>query len=235
MKNIRVPGFIVVLILITIACKKETNQNPPTSSITVVNALENPLDVVVDLSDTLVPYYLNQAPISNASSAEFGIGFGNIPIIIVSSSDTSHPLFKGSLNLKPAAIYSFYLVGAEKAIDTFFMQDVIPVYSDSVSGIRFINLSPGVGSISINIQGNPSSQTEFSGLGYKQISAFKSYAASSSNSGSYIFEVRDQATGDSLTTVTWNCTLFKSNTAVIVDSQNSGGTNSIGGFIVRNF
>jgi hypothetical protein len=107
-------------------------------------------------------------------------------------------------------------------------------YSDSISGVRFINLSQGSKPISINLQGNLPAQAEISGLAYKQVSVFKTYPDTNGIS-SYNFEIRDQASGNLLTTFSWNFTLFKNNTLVITGSEDPSIGTPVNVFPVNNF
>jgi hypothetical protein len=104
------------------------------------------------------------------------------------------------------------------------MQDHIPSHTDSSAGLRFIDLSPGSAAFSINLAGNSPSQTEFSNLGYKQISAFKSYPANSSIGGSYNFEIRTQENDSLITTFSWTYTLHRCHTIVLSGLVSNGLT-----------
>jgi hypothetical protein len=216
------------------SCKKDTNPLYSIAALTIVNASPNNPSIVATISDTLVPFYVNQSPIAYQSFAEYGNPSGNTPLNLVSAADTSVPLFQGKFNLKPGGIYSLYLVGQIKAIDTVFRQDIIPVYQDSVSGLRFINLVQGSQPISVNLQGYFPTQTEFSGLAYKQISDFKTYSGIGGIT-SYEFEIRDQSTGNLLTTFSWHFSLYKNNTLVISGSEDPNSTTPTSVFQVNNY
>src|SRR6185369_10245432 len=123
-------------------------------------------------------------------------------------------LFQGKFDLTAGGLYTIFVVGADKLVDTMFLQDFIPVITDSSAGVRFVNLAQGSSLISVNLEGNDPAQTEFSNLGYKQVSNFKSYTGMNGITY-YNFEVRDQASGNILTTFSWNIVLFKNQTLVI--------------------
>lgn len=235
MKRIFSIGMCIFIGVVGMSCKKESNKTYSTSSITVINGIQGGPSIVATFSDTIMPFYLNQSPISYGSGKEYGISSGSTPLMIVSSDDTSRPFCSGPINLKPGEIYSLYVAGQGKAVDTLLMQETIPVYNDSVSGGRFVNLSAGSLTVSVNLQGNSTTQAEFSNLEYKKVSAFKSYSANSAAPGNYIFEVHDQATGDLLTTFQWNYTLFKNSTLVISGSTDPASPTPISVFPVNNF
>jgi hypothetical protein len=216
------------------SCKKDINIVSSIASLTVINASTDNPSIVGMISDTIVPFYLNLAPISYQSFAEYGYPAGNVPLILVSAADTTQVLFQGKFNLQAGGTYSFYVVGKFKALDTLFMQDKIINYSDSLAGVRFINLLPGSRSVSINLQSNLPTQTEFANLSYKQITPFETYPDTSCIT-SYNFEVRDQTSGNLLTTFSWNFTVHKNNTLVISGSENPASPVPINVFQVNNF
>ncbi|HEX9511267.1 MAG TPA: hypothetical protein VF939_12345 [Puia sp.] len=234
MNNIKIIITFLFITTITGACKK-SNSPSGIATINIINAAIHFDTIATNFTSIPVPWYQNQAFIYFGASAEYGLASGQNSILFVSSHDTSKVIFNGLLNLKAGAIYSLYLTGQAPAIDTLFMQDMIPLYKDSVAGIRFINLSSGSGPISINLQGNISSQTEFSDLIYKKISDFKSYPANSGVGGAYNFEVRDQVTGNLLTTFTWNFSLYRNNTLVIFGTGGPSSTSPINVFAVNNY
>jgi hypothetical protein len=198
--------------------------------------MQDAQNIAVNFLDTPISFHLNKALVQYGSSIEYGITAGTTPLTIVSAGDTSNPLISGSIDLKAGGIYSLYLAGQNgKAVDTVFMQDLIPAYNDSVSGVRIINLSVDAGKISANLVGNPVGQNEFSDLGYKQISTFKTYSAMSNIPGYYTFEIRDQTTGDLLTSFDWSYTVFKNSTLVLCGSKDPAAPSPISVFQVNNF
>lgn len=237
MKRILLIGRFILITIVIFACKKDTNPSYNTSSIIVVNAVEEPANIVVNFSDTALPYYLDQEPISFASSIQYGIPSGKTPIVVVASSDTTQPLTTMSVNLIGGGIYSLYIAGSgipQTPVNAFLLKDTIPAYSDSVAGVRVINLSPASAPVSINLQGNSPVQTEFSNLAYEAISNFRSYPDTAGIT-QYTFEVRDQGTGNLLTTFSWVFTLFKNNTLVICGSEQAGSVTPISVFQINNF
>jgi len=225
---------LLFALLFLLCCKKDTLPVFSNSSLTVVNAsFENPI-FAVTISDTLIPFYRNQSQIYYQSFGEYGYSSGNFPLIIVSASDTTKPLFKANFNLVEQGIYSLFLAGNSKSLDTVFVQEHFTNYDDSLAGVRFINLATGSGPISVNLMGNDPVQKEFSDLGYKQISAFKTYSTSG-GIYSYDFEIRDQVSGDLLTTFTWYFTNFKNQTLVISGASDPAIGSPISVFQVNNF
>lgn len=219
---------------LVVSCKKDIARAAPNTSLTIINASFNNQSINASISDTIVPFYINQAPIYYQSFNEYGVPFGNVPLILVSATDTSSPLLQATFNLQAGAVYSLYITDNPKGIDTVFMQDNITNYSDSLAGLRFINLAWGSMPISVNLAGNLPSQTEFVNLSYKTISRFKTYPDTNGISN-YNFEIRDQMSGNLLSTFSWNFTLFKNNTLVLTGSEDPSSSDPISVFQVNNY
>lgn len=230
-------GFCLsTVILIFGACKKELPPVESNSALTIVNAsLGNP-SIIATFSDSMLPYYLNVGPISYGSYTEYGVPSGKTPLILVSSADTTKPLFQQMLTMQTGGIYTLYITGQGHGGqgDALLLRDTLPFHTDSIAGIRFINLSPDSGPVSINLQGNFPSSLEFSNLNYKEITSFKNYAAANGVQN-YNFEIRDQVSGNLLTTFSWGFNVFKNNTVVISGSANPTYNTPIGAFQVNNY
>lgn len=116
----------------------------------------------------------------------------SVPLTIATVTDSTNPVFTTQFNLVSSGIYSLYLVGQVGSIDTLLIKEVIPAYTDSLCGVRFINLSYNSDPIIITQAVTPS-VNEFGPLTYKQYSAFKVYPATVA-SNNYGFQVRDAST-----------------------------------------
>jgi hypothetical protein len=122
------------------------------------------------------------------------------PFEIVSSTDTLRMVFKSGLDLVPDGTYSLYLTGRSPNFESIFVKEDIPYHTDSVAGVRFINLSPNSDPISVNITGNANG-SEVASLAYKASTIFKKYPAKYSNLN-YAFQVRNATTGALLASYT---------------------------------
>jgi hypothetical protein len=225
MNYINLIGIVIVIQLVAMGCHKSSSVLVSPSSLNIVNAIptSQPIIPVLGTANAIV-YFGNAESINYADAQLYSPLSGPNSLYIVQSTDTleinpKFEMFNGTLNLVSGGIYSFFLCGDTTAVDTFFVQDHIPVYNDSSAGVRFVNLSPGSGPMNINFQGNPATQTEFSNLAYKQISTFKAYSASSSAPVNYTFVIHDQVSGDSVV-YSWSYSLYKNNTIVIAGSEN---------------
>ncbi|MGH2646378.1 MAG: DUF4397 domain-containing protein [Ginsengibacter sp.] len=224
----------VIISFIVASCSKESNHSFSTSSLTIVQAAMYVPSVAISFAETPGSFYQYQAPLSYGSWMEYGIPSGATPLVVVSAEDTSHPLLDGTMDLKAGGIYSLYLTGNGAKADTIMKRDTIPYYSSVLAGVRFINLSPDSQPVSINLEGNAITQTEFNNLTYRQITPFKAYDASV-QFGTYTFEIRDASTGNLLTTFSWNYTAAKSNTLVISGSVDPASSTPLQVFQVNNY
>ena len=212
------------------ACHKEPVKTYGNASLNVVNASQSVPGMAVFFNGIksyfsvwVGPNY--NGPITYGGFDEFGQPAGNSTVELVSSLDTTHSFYKKTLNFSAGSIHSLYIIGRD-APETLLLEDHIPSYQDSTSGVRFINLSPDSKPVTINLQGNDATNTEFSSLAYKQISAFKGYSAKLPFLyNGYTFEVRDAASGDLLTTFTWTLKPFFCNTLVIGGLEGDGSIN----------
>lgn len=246
MKNLNQLLVAVIFLTLYVGCKKTTQTNMTPASLNIVNAINGSNPLVTnfsplgpkDVQSPFVTYYADANQIGYASSWESGSYAGRTYLSLAQTSDTFTTVWSGNLDLPSGTIHTFFLSGDTTRIDTLFSTDLLPYYpsGDSVAGVRFVNLAENSLPMSINIQGNLPTQTEFSGMGYKHISAFKAYAANSTVPGFYNFEVRDQNTDSLLQTYTWNYTLSRNQTIVICGSEGAAaGIYPIIAFSMNNY
>ena len=194
-----------------VGCQKTTTA-PPVSgaaALTVVDAIPNTgLVIPVLNSSSAVVYFGNAMNIGYGGFNEYSTIVGNDTAYVVQDNgDTlnfgpkgTNLLFDEILSLKAGGIYSLLLCGADTtSTDYLFTTDSLPYHgpTDSLLGIRFVNLSAGSNPISINLEGS-SNGSVISRLPYKSITAFNSYLCNSATQD-YFFVIRDATTGDSLT------------------------------------
>ena len=230
------PAIFLAALVIS-ACQK-TKYVPPPASITVVHAMANETHSIAPLfgAKQSLQYFSTMQKINRYASFLFSPVAGPTAIQIVPSTDTMFNILHGSITLVSGNIYTLFLAGDSTKPDTVFTTDNIPYYSDSSTGIRFINLVPDSKPMLVNIQGNdPTKVDEFTNIAYKQLTAFKKYGASISNSTSYTFEIRDQGTDSLLKTYKWTFPRFKNQTIVIAGSEVIGSPTPITVFSENNY
>jgi hypothetical protein len=189
-------------------CKKDLGPVYSVASLNVVNVLPNsvPLIIVQGSISPTIGKFTSIAPLPYGYSAVLTPSSGSETLYAIqSNSDTAAVtakggdyMFNGELNFKEGCLYSLFITGSDTTNPDFlFVQDMPPTIVDSSMGIRFVNLITGSNPMSINLEGN-SNGSEVTNLSYKSISSFKPYV-NNSTTVDYLFVVRDQTTGDSLT------------------------------------
>src|SRR5262249_37624813 len=130
--------------------------------------------------------------VSYARSLQIGAYAGSNTVTAASSADTTKILFtsSGKQEFKSGGINTLFLCGNTGAYEGIFINnDNIMNRTDSVIGIRFINLSPNSSPLNITLSTTPT-VNEAANLAYKQITDFKTYPATQ-NITSYVFQIRD--------------------------------------------
>ncbi len=177
------------------SCEKSTDGLRPLSSFTVINATTDVTSAKAYASEKNI--YWKNLPATDAAaqyrSAHLGAFASNNNVRAVSATDTTISLFSSvkAEEFKLAAFNTLFLCGnAGASYDGIFIQkDNIVNHTDSVLGMRFINLSPNSSPVNITLSTSPT-VNEATGLAYKQITDFKTYPALQSTS-SMIFQLRD--------------------------------------------
>lgn len=196
----------VLICFCIFSCSKENNP-PGTSTLTIINAVTGSNQLVANFNGTVpLNTYLNanrlDYNIFSTYANQFTSYSGRQPLAVYAYPDTlekSAPLVNLVLDLPVGSIHSLFITGSMEHPDTMLVTDQLPYYppADSVTGIRFVNLSPGSAPVSIRIQGRNGS-AEVSSLSYKGITGFKPYEAKAA-SEDYVFEFRDAGSGTLIT------------------------------------
>lgn len=232
--------FIFGLAAGILGCKK--TDVPPASQVAGFNFVNatvgaNPVYVQFNNVPVIFSALVTGNKLNYGTANLFSPVGGNVAVSCIQTTDTTHTLFNGTLNLQKYNTYSFFLAGTVNQPDTLLVHDNLPYYppTDSVGAVRFVNLSAGSNPISVDIQGQPNG-SEVTSLAYKGITAFKTYTANHTIS-SYTFEFRDKALGTLITSYTitgvnnatgkntaTNTFLFKNHTLALIGQP--GGTGS---------
>lgn len=231
MKQLSVFILSVIITSLITACEKNDRDIPQLTSVNIVHAVVNASAVKVNTTGSAITYISYTDSIKFGAAKLYSLVAGNAtPLSIVATADTIKPLVNAQLSISAGEMYSLFLAGQYPTADTVWVKDEVNNYTDSLIGIRFINLSPNSSSLKINIKGN-TTQNEVTDLAYKQLTAFKQYAAKSANTN-YQFEVRDVATSTLLASFTLAYNRFHNHTLVIKGLTGVTGTNAISIFSV---
>jgi len=233
MKQLKVIIPIITLVTLVTACEKRNIDIPQLTSVNIVNAVVNTSAIKVNTTGASLTYLTYTDSVKFGAAKLYSLNAGpEAPMSIFSTTDTIKPLFNAYLPLGAGEMYTLFFSGQFPQADTVWVREELNNYTDSLIGVRFINLSPNSSSVKINIKGN-TTQNEVNSLGYKQITSFKQYAAKSINTN-YPFEVRDVATNALLASFTLTYTRFHNHTLVIKGLAGvTSGANAFGVFTVN--
>ena len=226
---------ITLVVLWTSSCKK-SDSFPVPATVNIVHAIANGKPIIPVFSNDPIEYFKAAQTITFGNAAIYSLPGGLRPLYLAKNTDTSNRIYNSEVDMKAGGMYSLFFAGDTSKPEAVFTHDEIPVYTDSLAGVRFINLSPASGPIKINVKGTSTSKADFIDLAYKQISDFKPFTATSGVTGNnYIFEIRNQANDSLLLTYTWTYTRFRNNTLVFSGVVNAGNPASLKIFLVKNY
>jgi hypothetical protein len=213
------------------SCKKEVPSIVPLAALNLINVTVNLGTVKANYTNTATKgagyQFYSQITTSVGYGANFIYGVlanTTVPLTVAPMTDTLAPAYSGTLNLVNGASYSLYLAGTLGSVDALLLRDTIVNYVDSSCGVRVINLSYNSNPIVITEPNTPTVD-DFSNLGYKQISSFKTYPAGATNT-SYVFQVRDAGTNAILGTYTLTSPIFHSVTLAWIGQTGGAGNNA---------
>ncbi|MDN3548835.1 DUF4397 domain-containing protein [Mucilaginibacter aquaedulcis] len=246
MKRVIYSGITSVLLaIILVSCKKNTDTPIASSSLTIVNAIAGGSALVPNFnSGTPLIYYKTAQQIAANSFIEFSGFKGDIPLAVSLLSDTTHTIYNQTIHLSKGGISTLFLTGTTtNAVPVLITDDIKPV-TDSAVSVRFINLSNDSAPVSINITGSQNAPV-VSSLAYKAVSPFQLFTVKRSTpaSDSYSFEIRDAASAKLLTTYTLTGLmpgttagkLFKNVTVVFKGVPGGSSTSTQGAILVNNY
>jgi hypothetical protein len=226
---------ITLVVLWTSSCKK-SDSVPVPATVNIVHAIANGKPIIPVFGSDAITYFKAAQTISFGSGAIYSLPDGHRPLYLAKSTDTLNRIYNNEVDVQAGGMYSLFFAGDTSKPEAVFTQDEIPVYTDSLAGIRFINLSPASGPIKINVKGTDIAKADFINLAYKQISDFKPFTATAAITGNrYIFEIRNQANDSLLLTYTWTYTRFKNNTLVFSGAVTAGKPASLKAFLFKNY
>lgn len=239
--NIRYLSLMFLFVLAIGACKKEESKER-FATVRVVNAWTGQDAVKLN------------APLNFASSVLIYPKAESPAMITVSAKDGKNVLLSGTYTLKQMN-YSMYLFGTALKPDTilraevdipYIQTDRTPVAADSVSHIRFVNLSSESTVLKVilkdalnvpdsPIRTNVPSVTAPVALAYREISPWSKYPTKAATRTVYNFEVRNAATGELLIanfslTLTPTSGYFKNISLVVKGVPGGTGRNAFGIF-----
>lgn len=189
------------------ACEKDLHLPTDVANITVVHAIVDVPTLVVKTSGKQGVW--KALTDSFTGKVSYGAVLGNPlktatakNLKIASATDTMTTLYQAGADFAPAPgdLYTLFLSGNAVSPESVLIKENLIAQPDSISGVRFVNLAQNNRSIKINIRN--SAANEVSELKYLQYTDFKTYPADLKHSN-YVFEFRDEVTGNLLFTYTF--------------------------------
>ena len=167
-------------------------------------------------------------------------------ITFVSAEDTTTVLLRETVSFGEGEIHSLFLTGSGENIEPVIFQDFpLSFATDSIMGIRFVNLSPDSGMVTVSREGEMVAISN--DLDFKMASDFNEFSATR-EAGVYTFEFRD-ANGELLASTNFDPLplprfsfdrpqqrVFRNITFVLVGMRDDGtGTSTLSVRMVDNF
>ena len=220
MRKIHFMLFSIVMFSLVIgSCKKElTSKVSGTAALTIVDGLVGPGYFFTNFNGDKSngEYYSQMGSVDYGHPNYYNSYYGQQKLGLYQLPDTnanSKPVLGLTLNLPVNTIHTLFVMGTPQTPDYLFTTDQLPYHapSDSTMGLRFVNISQGTTSVTVNVAGQPNG-SEITDLAYKGVTAFKNYNAGSAVS-SYTFEFREKTSG----TLLGSC---------VVDGVNNDGSAS---------
>lgn len=150
-------------------------------------------------------YFNADGNASNNIAKVVGVPVGTpIALRSVMTMDTLHLIYNRTMQFMDGDNFTLLLSGTKDKVDTQLIKESITRQANDIAGIRFMNLSPNAGSVSVNLVGNAAG-SEVNSLGYMAFTNFKPYKADV-NQAAYTFEFRSVASGELLGTYRFTST-----------------------------
>lgn len=184
--------MVLLSVLILVSCKKQEIKTTSLASIQITNAV---------VGGSELRFGTNAATIPNNTYTVYGILTGSQVLKLSSTIAPNLMYYNQTKDFVNGGVYSLFLTGTPTEVESVFLKEEnIPSHTTDVFGVRVINLVAGGVPISVNLQGSANGSF-VSSLVYKAISTFKDVSSVSAE-GDKVFEFRNAATGDLITSFT---------------------------------
>ncbi|HWW41460.1 hypothetical protein [Pedobacter sp.] len=193
MKMIFLSIMMLLSVLILASCKKQDIKLTPLASLLVTNAVSGGGNLVLGT---------NAVPVYNNNFQTYGMLTGSREVKLLDTAvGINKVYYNQTKDFVNGGMYSLFLGGTPAAVESVFIKEEnIPSHTADVFGARVINLVTGGAPISVNVQGSPNGSFVNS-LAHKAISTFKDISSLAAE-GDKVFEFRNAATGDLITSFT---------------------------------
>lgn len=186
--NIKNLFFVLVITCCFVACEEDDNSPQAISSLKIVHAVTNAPPIHVNYFGENINFAGNPALVFSEDARYTLPANLDRTIVFTSVEDTLNSVYQQSVNFNVGDIHTLFLTGQGENIEGLLLKDQLLTLSDSAVGVRFINLSPNIGTISVDF-GNESDPV-ISDLGFRESSDFIKLPATK-DIGAYLFEFKD--------------------------------------------
>jgi hypothetical protein len=206
--------LFLFLICSIYSCQKSKYNLPDIASLTIVNGV---------VGGVPVKMFPQNNSISVNNSAKLAVFSGNNEVYVFPVGDSTNPYcsnIKYHANSRYA--YSLFVGGQKPNTQCKLVQDNIPLFniSDSLFGVRFINLSTNITRCNVTIS-TTTGVNEVSNLGFMDVTDFKQYSARNANV-SYVFQFRNASDNSIVTSYTFSPVPVFSNVTLALGVATNG-------------
>src|SRR5579872_2457700 len=164
------------IVLMFPACKKSSTTAPHAAgALNVTNAVVGGAQIFLTTNYNVISTTTSAVPANGSAYFSLIAGQVRVNLGVLAQAAVGNmpvapaiPYYSNTFAVGDNTNYSLFLTGTSpQAVDNVLISEsYTPAYADSICGVRFINLSPGSNSVSVDIKGNANG-SEVVGLGYK--------------------------------------------------------------------
>jgi hypothetical protein len=208
------PVMALAILPMLHSCTKSGFTPAPLAAVNVTNVV---------VGGVALTYNTTTLTVNNNNYNQLTMNAGSSQLNLYPAASPKSPYYNQTIQTAAGDNYSLFLSGASPTgtIDAVLIKESYNNYSDSVCGVRFINLSPNSSPVCVNVTGQSNGST-VSSLAYKEYSSFIKFPAVAANP-SYAFQIRDVATGNVLANYTLTTPYFNNVTIVFRGLVSSPG------------
>ncbi|MGC4231474.1 MAG: DUF4397 domain-containing protein [Niabella sp.] len=192
MRNLNYCWAVIGILLLLPACKKETVKGDLLTSLRIVNVVAG--GTTARLNGLTPNIANNPATVNHATAGSaFALLPGTPQIYVWPVGDSLNPYYNANNQVQMQAneYYTLFVGGTPASPQSVLIKESWQNYTDSVVGIRFINMSPNSSPVNVTLS-TSTGVNQFENIAFKSYTEFKQFPATSAVA-SYTFQVRSAA------------------------------------------
>ena len=197
MKSVNEMLYLAVILIVIMSCEKNKIKAQPGSIATLI--VTNSI-----VGGTTIKLNTNERDSAKSyNSKSFFLASGQSEINLYSTSGSKNSYYNNVQQIEGGGVYSIFLTGQGSSVDGLFVKENLPpYYSDSVFGVRVINLSPNSDPVNIALASSGGTNL-FSNLTYKHITSISILPLRNPiPPGSVTFQIKNASTNTVLASYT---------------------------------